>query len=229
MQKRMIYVADDEEKIRELVKSFLTKDGFDVRLFADGAQLLEAFNELQPDMIIVDITMPKMDGFSVCSIVRNKSNVPIVIISARDTEPDRIAGLTLGSDDYITKPFSPMELVARVKSIFRRIDFERKEPLKTDVLQFGDVVIFHEAKKAECNGVDIGLTVMEFSFLAYLTNSKNRAVSREELLNRVWGFDSQVETRATDDMVKRIRKKLSICNSSLNIETVWGFGFKISD
>lgn len=173
--------------------------------------------------------MPNMDGYSLCSLVRQKSSVPIIIVSAKDTEPDKIAGLTLGSDDYLTKPFSPMELIARIKSIFRRIELDNSNSTETKNLSISDVTINPDLKQVEFNGADIGLTKMEFEVVYYLTINKNRAVSRSELLDKIWGFENEVETRATDDAIKRIRKKLSDAGSNLKIETVWGFGFKIQD
>jgi DNA-binding response OmpR family regulator len=229
MDRKLIYIADDEVNICNIIKSFLIKEGYTVESFNDGRSILDAFNVRQPDMLIIDIMMPEIDGFSLCASIRRNSAVPIIIVSAKDTEPDKIAGLTLGSDDYLTKPFSPMELIARIKSIFRRIDLDRVQQKETHEIQVADVVINPGSKQAEVNGRDIGLTGMEFSLLSYMAASKNRAVSRSELLDKVWGFENEVETRATDDMIKRIRKKLSDAGSALKIETVWGFGFKIEE
>lgn len=173
--------------------------------------------------------MPEIDGFSLCSTIRRQSSVPIIIVSAKDTEPDKIAGLTLGSDDYLTKPFSPMELIARIKSIFRRIELDKMHNDSVREIRIGDIVINVDKKQAEFNGKNIGLTGTEFNLLYYLAKNKNRAVSRSELLDKVWGFENYVETRATDDTIKRLRKKLSDSGSSLKIETVWGFGFKVNE
>ncbi len=229
MEKKLIYIADDEVNICNIIKSFLIKEGYDVETFNDGRSVLEAINQRPADMLIIDVMMPEIDGFSLCTSIRQKSSVPIIIVSARDTEPDKIAGLTLGSDDYLTKPFSPMELIARVKSIFRRMELDRSIPKNRSIINIADVSVNPDTKQAECNGKNIGLTVMEFSLLYYLAQNKDRAVSRGELLDKVWGFENEVETRATDDMVKRIRKKLYVANSALKIETVWGFGFKIEE
>lgn len=230
MDKKLIYIADDETNIRNIIKSFLIKEGFDVETFDDGSKLFEAFNKKTADMLVIDIMMPNMDGYSLCALVRQKSSVPIIIVSAKDTEPDKIAGLTLGSDDYLTKPFSPMELIARIKSIFRRIELDNTSSSKhKNTLTVEDITINSDLKQVEFNGIDIGLTKMEFEVVYYLTANKNRAVSRSELLDKIWGFENEVETRATDDMIKRIRKKLSDAGSTLKIETVWGFGFKIQD
>lgn len=227
MDKKLIYIADDEVNICNIIKSFLIKEGFEVLTFYDGAALLAAFEEKPADMLIIDIMMPLIDGFSICSAIRKNSSVPIIIVSAKDTEPDKIAGLTLGSDDYLTKPFSPMELIARVKSIFRRIDLDRSIKPDDPIKQIYDVRINTSAKQADVSGRNIGLTGMEYSLLCYLVDKKNTAVSRSELLDKIWGFEYAVETRATDDMIKRIRKKLSDAGSILKIETVWGYGFKI--
>lgn len=224
---KLIYIADDEVNICNIIKSFLIKDGFEVEAFYDGATILEAFEKKPADMLIIDIMMPQIDGFSVCSAIRKTSSTPIIIVSAKDTDSDKIAGLTLGSDDYLTKPFSPMELIARVRSIFRRIDLDKATSAKTQSEKICDIINNSSAKQIEFNGKSIGLTGMEYSLLGYLIERKNSAVSRNELLDKIWGFENAVETRATDDMIKRIRKKLSYAGSILKIETIWGFGFKI--
>lgn len=229
MDRNLIYIADDETNICNIIKSFLIKEGFEVETFNDGRSILDAFNIKQADMLIIDIMMPEIDGYSLCSLIRRKSSVPIIIVSAKDTESDKIAGLTLGGDDYLTKPFSPMELIARIKSIFRRIDLD-KSPLKnSEIIRVFDISIDANSKQANFNNKSLGLTGMEFSLLHYLAINKNRAVSRSELLDKIWGFEHNVETRATDDMIKRIRKKLADSGSVLKIDTVWGFGFKIQD
>lgn len=227
MNKKLIYIADDEINICNIIKSFLIKEGFEVETFHDGLSIIEAFKAKEADMLIIDIMMPEVDGYSVCSTIRQQSCVPIIIVSAKDTEPDKIAGLTLGSDDYLTKPFSPMELIARVKSIFRRIQMDKRDELPDNKIQIADLLLDPDHKQSSIGGKDIGLTGMEFLLLFYLANNKQRSVSRSELLDKVWGFENEVETRATDDVVKRLRKKLSDAGSSLKIETVWGFGFRL--
>jgi two-component system, OmpR family, response regulator len=229
METKLIYIADDEEKIQEIIKMFLKKEGYDVGTFSDGSTLFEAFRNKPADMLILDIMMPKIDGLALCSEIRKESDVPIIIISAKDSESDKIAGLMLGSDDYLTKPFSPVELVLRVKSIFRRMELEKTKNIKQAVINIADVTIYPEGRYAICKGFDLKLTPMEFNLFSYLAQNIGKGVSREELLNKVWGFDSDVDTRATDDMIKRIRKKLQNVDSSLKIETLWGFGFMISN
>jgi DNA-binding response OmpR family regulator len=232
MKKKLIYIADDEINICNIIKSFLVKAGYEVESFNDGASILEAFYNKPADMLIIDIMMPEMDGYSLCSSIRGISNIPIIIVSAKDSEPDKIAGLTLGCDDYLTKPFSPLELIARIKSLFRRIEFERdhkNNQANLHSIRILDIEIFPDTKQVQCNGTIIHFTVMEFNLLLYLIKNKNTAISRDELLNKIWGFDDDVETRATDDMIMRVRKKLSDAKSTLKIETVWGFGFRILD
>jgi len=227
--KKLIYIADDEVNICNIIKSFLLKEGYAVETFNNGRSMLDAFNIKPADMLVIDIMMPEIDGFSLCSSIRQQSSVPIIIVSAKDTETDKIAGLSLGSDDYLTKPFSPMELIARIKSIFRRIELDKAKREDARELRLGDITVKPDIKQAEFGGKSIGLTGMEFNLLYYLVENKNKAVSRGELLDKIWGFENEVETRATDDMIKRIRKKLTDNGSTLKIETVWGFGFKIED
>lgn len=226
---KRIYVADDEVNILNIIKSFLLKEGFEVEGFSNGRDLLAAFQQTPADMVVIDVMMPELDGYSLCALLRKESTVPIIIVSAKDAEHDKIAGLTLGCDDYLTKPFSPMELMARIKSMFRRIEMDRQQTVVPTTSHIGNVVLNPETKQAESEGRNIALTGMEFALLHYLVSHKNRAVGRTELLDKVWGFESAVETRATDDMIKRIRRKLSDSGATLKIETVWGFGFMVED
>lgn len=223
---KKIYIADDELNIREAMAAFLKNSGFQVETFTNGDNLLAKFLTEPADLIILDIMMPGTDGLALCTKIRNKSNVPIIIVSARDSEFDRITGITLGSDDYLTKPFSPVELVARVKAIFRRIEFDKAAPT-ANTLSFGNLSINIDQRKATCNGSPLGLTPTEFALTKYLLEHKNKAISRKELLEKVWNYDFEVDTRSTDYAVKRLRKKLEMANSNLAIESVWGFGFKL--
>ena len=227
MSNKLIYIADDEINICKIIKSFLTKAGFNVEVFLDGESLLNAFNLKAPDMLILDLMMPKLDGYELCSIIRSKSSVPIIFISAKDTETDKIKGLSLGGDDYLTKPFSPLELIARIQSIFRRIDFDIKHNTFNHIYKASDLTLNTESKQAMVYDTKLELTSMEFSLLCYLV--QNKAFSRNELLNKIWNFEIDSKTRATDDMIKRIRKKLSLSGSLLKIETIRGFGFIIKD
>ena len=223
---KLIYAADDEKNIRTLIQSFLEKEGYLVEVFENGDQLYEAFTQKQADLVILDIMMPGSDGFAICSKLRQISHVPIIMLTARDGEGDYITGITLGSDDYFTKPFRPLKLVMRVKAIFRRIDMEKDNP-QAEQLGFGDIQLSPKQRTVQIQGQEVPLTLTEFNLLTFLLENKHRAVSREELLNKIWGFDHTVESRVTDDTVKRLRKKLAEAYSSVQIKTVWGFGFKL--
>ena len=226
-----IYLADDEKNIRELMNAFLTQEGFSVRTFADGDSLLAACAQKMPDLVILDIMMPGTDGLSVCSQLRQKdADLPIIIVSAKDSPYDRVTGLTLGGDDYLVKPFLPLELVARIRALLRR---SNRHSLSADAaapseLSFGSLVLSPALRSATLHGEPLPLTPTEFDFLAYLTEHQDRAVSREELLRALWQFDWQADTRATDDLLKRLRRKLREHQSDVRIETVWGYGFKLA-
>jgi len=231
MQK-LIYVADDEKNIRNLVKAFLEKESYKVEAFENGDLLLEAFAKKECDLAILDIMMPGNNGFIVCAKLRAISKVPIVMLTAKDTEDDYISGLSLGSDDYFTKPFSPVKLTIRVKAILRREDMYAQNAIENTTpeskeITFEDIKICHNRLTANCGDSTLSLTKTEFNFLVYLIENKEKAVSRQELLNAIWGYDNNVESRATDDTVKRLRRKLYDAKSNVSIETVWGYGFKI--
>lgn len=221
---KKIYIADDEKNIRNLISSFLENDGFFVKNFESGDELLKEFYKNPADMLILDIMMDGTDGLTICSEIRNMHNVPIIIVSAKDSEHDRIIGISMGADDYLIKPFSPLELVARVKSIFRRINLS-SDTLST--LQFSDIEIDVNSRICKTKNKILDLTPTEFALMVYMFQNSDRAVSREELLKNVWKFDFETDTRATDDVLKRLRKKL--INTNVKIASVWGFGFKLEE
>ncbi len=226
--KKSIYIADDEENIREAIKTFLMSDGYEVTAFENGDLLLGHFKKKPADLIILDVMMPGSSGFTVCSEIRRLSTVPIIMLTARDSDLDYATGLSLGSDDYFTKPFSAMSLVMRVKAIFRRIEFEKQNSGQTDGLRelsFGDITIDIKGKTVKVAGQDVMLTPNEYGLLKYLIERNDQAVSRDELLESIWGYNTEIETRATDDTVRRLRKKLE--QSNVLIEAVWGFGFRL--
>ncbi len=220
---KKIYIADDEKNIRDIISSFLANDGYIVKNFETGDDLLKAFEKEASDMVILDVIMPGTDGISLCNAIRKKSNVPIVLVSAKDSELDRITGITMGGDDYLVKPFSPLELVARVKSIFRRIQLDSTKEEKN--ISFGNISLNLAIRTCTVNEAILDLTPTEFSLLVYMFKHRDRAISREELLEKVWNLNADVCTRATDDVLKRLRKKISISN--VKISSVWGFGFKL--
>jgi len=227
LQKK-IYIADDEKNIRDLIYYFLTNEGFVVKTFATGDELMESFLEDPCDLVILDVMMPGTDGFILSSKIRQLSNVPIIIVSARDSEMDKITGISLGSDDYLTKPFSPMELVARVKAIFRRLQLDTGES-EREISSFANIQVDPLSRDFKVDGKKIELSPTEFTLMTYFINNHSRAISREELLKNVWKFDFEADTRATDDVIKRLRKKLTQAESTARIESVWGFGFKLEE
>jgi DNA-binding response OmpR family regulator len=224
----LIYIADDEKNIREVVKSFLESEGYVVTAFEDGNKLLTAFNEKPCDLVILDIMMPGSNGFDICSDLRKISSVPIIMLTARDTDMDYATGINLGSDDYFTKPFSAISLVMRVKAIFRRVELDKQGSNDSpSILTFADISINQNSKTVKVNTAPLELTPNEYNLLCYLMENKDRAISRDELLNKIWGYNTEVETRAADDTVRRLRKKLS--SSKTIIDTVWGFGFRLKE
>ncbi|MDP4091842.1 MAG: response regulator transcription factor [Bacillota bacterium] len=228
MKNKLIYVVDDEQNIRDLIRSYLQKEGYDVEVFGDGSEAYGALSGLKPDMLIIDVMMPGMDGYTLCREIRKSSDVPIIMVSAKDEEIDKVLGLELGSDDYISKPFSPRELTARVKTIFRRI---KDEPPKADIqrneIKCHDILVLLDERRVLKDESDIELTAKEYDFILFLIENKNRVFTREQLITNIWGYDYVGDTRAIDDLVKRVRKKLSEAGSVLEIVTVWGYGYKI--
>lgn len=224
---KLIYAADDELNIRQLIQSFLEEEGYEVETFETGDALLEKFKQKPSDLVILDVMMPGTDGLSICNTIRKFSSVPILILTARDTTADYVTGITLGCDDYFTKPFSPVMLTMRVKAMFRRVELDKAIPYD-EKLEYGDIEIMPKQKVAKCKGTDLKLTITELNVLQYLMEKNGNAVSRDELLEKIWGYTSEVETRVTDDNIKRIRKKMNQHGSNVEIVTVWGYGFKLA-
>lgn len=221
---KIIYFADDEKNIRDLVVPFLEHDGFTVRAFETGDLLLEAYKNQKPDLVILDIMMPGTNGLDVMKSIRHYDNVPIIMLTARDSDVDFITAFNLGTDDYFTKPFSPIKLSLHVKALFKRLD---EKAIKNDTqYQFLDLTLDTEKRIALLSNEEMPLTKTEFDFLLVLIEKPETAFSRETLLNRIWGFDD-IESRAVDDTIKRLRKKFKQYHSQVSIKTVWGYGFKL--
>lgn len=227
MENETILVVDDEQHIVELVRLYLEKEGFSVDSAFDGAVALEKIKQSPPILVILDLMLPKVDGWDVCRQVRAYSNLPIIMLTARDDDIDKIVGLELGADDYLTKPFNPRELVARVKAVLRR---GGRPPALTDstdqTLEIGNVSLRIDNREVYIAGNPIELRTKEFDLLQILCQHQGKALSREQLLNLAWGFDFYGETRTVDVHVAHLRKKLE--PGTLNIETVWGIGYKLS-
>lgn len=221
---KIIYFADDEKNIRDLVVPFLEHDGFTVRAFETGDLLLEAYKNQKPDLVILDIMMPGTNGLDVMKSIRQYDNVPIIMLTARDSDVDFITAFNLGTDDYFTKPFSPIKLSLHVKALFKRLD---EKAIKNDTqYQFLDLTLDTEKRIALLSNEEMPLTKTEFDFLLVLIEKLETAFSRETLLNRICGFDD-IESRAVDDTIKRLRKKFKQYHSQVSIKTVWGYGFKL--
>ena len=219
-----IAVVEDDQNIRHIVATYLEKEGFEVELFHSAEGAFDLREENPPHMWILDIMLPGMDGYAFCKKIRETSDVPIIIISAKDEEVDKIIGLELGSDDYLTKPFSPRELVARVRRLFAR-SYQNIKVEKETFIEAGKLTIDEDSRKVMWGDELIDVTVKEFDLLVMMAQNPERAFSREELLNHVWGNDYFGSDRAVDDLVKRIRKKIP----EINLATVWGHGYRFSD
>ena len=225
MPEATILVVEDEQSIASLVALYLENEGYRVTQIADGGEALDAIARLKPDLVVLDVMLPGMDGVEICRRLRaGAAPVAIVMLTARDAEVDRILGLELGADDYITKPFSPRELVARVKAVLRRT----ASPASDDepaVLRIADVEIDVARREVVAAGGSIALTAKEFDLLAFLARNRGIVFSRDRLLDRVWGYERPVDTRTVDSHVKSLRAKLGA--SGAVVLTVRGVGYKV--
>lgn len=222
-----IFVVDDERNIRDLIKKYLEKEEYRVTVFENGQNLISEINRLKPDLIVLDIMMPGTDGLELCKQITRRFDVPVIFVTAKDEELDRVLGLELGGDDYLTKPFSPRELVARIKNVFKRM--EKAQTPQFHEIKIKDVMISPNRRYVECKGNEIKFTMREFDLLDFLIKNKNMPFTREQLLEKVWGFEYTGDARIIDDLIKRIRKKLSEAGALLEISTVWGYGYKIDE
>lgn len=224
MPAETILVADDEAAIRDLVRLYLEKEAYRVVTVADGAEALVQVRSERPALLILDLMMPQMDGWEVCRRVRAESNMPILMLTARDQDIDKIVGLEMGADDYLIKPFNPRELVARVRAILRRTG---GEPGAADrPRQAGDISIDPGSREVTHNGERLALRAKEFDLLLALADHANQVLSRDQLLDLVWGYEYYGQTRTVDVHVAHLREKLE--GSLVEIETVWGRGYKLS-
>jgi DNA-binding response OmpR family regulator len=218
-----ILIADDEASIRDLARLYLEKEGFRVRTAEDGAAALDEVRREPPALLILDLMMPRLDGWEVCRRVRAEGNLPILMLTARDQDIDKIVGLEMGADDYLTKPFNPRELVARVRAILRRAGATTPTERPR---RFGRVEIDPTSREVTVDGEAIVLRAKEFDLLLTLADHANQVLSREQLLDRVWGYEFYGQTRTVDVHVAHLRERLS--GSGLEIETVWGRGYKLA-
>ena len=224
MERLKILVADDESRMRKLVKDFLIKSNFEVLEAEDGSQALDLFYATKDSaLIILDVMMPKMDGFEVCREIRQTSQVPIIMLTAKGDERDELQGFQLGVDEYITKPFSPKILVARVEAVLRRTN----QAEETELLEYGGIVVDKTAHSVTIDGKPIDLSFKEFELLTYFMENKGIALSREKILNHVWNYDYFGDARTIDTHVKKLRSKLG--DKGDLIKTIWGVGYKMGE
>lgn len=222
-----VLIADDNKQITSILAEYAKKEGYQPIIAADGARALDLFYSESPDIILLDVMMPKKDGFEVCKDIRRNSNVPIIMITARGEDFEKIMGLEIGADDYIVKPFSPAEVMARVKAIMRRIDLEEKSGQS---LVFDNLEINANTYSVLIDKHEITLTKKEFEILWTLTFNKNIVFSRDKLLNTVWGYDYFGDNRTVDSHIKRLRAKLDqYAHPQWEIKTIWGVGYKFEE
>ncbi len=225
MSAEKILVVDDEPNIVQLARLYLEREGFRIESVSDGNSALQALETGRPDLVILDVMLPEVDGLEVCRRLRGKNNqVPILMLTARDEDIDKILGLEMGADDYMTKPFNPRELVARVKAILRRSGRSREQHQDSRV-QLGDLIIDQARREVLYHGKLVDLRMQEFEVLLVLAQSPGQVFSREKLLNLAWGYDFYGQTRTVDVHIAQLRKKLAA--GSIRIETVAGIGYKL--
>jgi len=220
MEQIKILVVDDESRMRKLVHDFLVRQGFDVLEAENGEEAVDIFfSDKNISLIILDVMMPKMDGWQVCKEIRQYSKVPIIMLTAKSDERDELLGFELGVDEYISKPFSPKILVARVEAILRRAN-----AVQEDAMEIGGIVLDKSAHSVKIDGQPVDLSVKEFELLEYFLTNKGVALSREKILNNVWNFDYFGDARTIDTHVKKLRSKMG--EKGDYIKTIWGMGYK---
>jgi DNA-binding response OmpR family regulator len=227
MSQETILVVDDEENIIELARLYLENEGFAVENAKDGLEALAKIETVNPVLMVLDLMLPELDGWEVCKRVRAKSNLPIIMLTARDDDIDKIVGLELGADDYMTKPYNPRELVARVKAVLRR-GYHPATPqsnAETEIIRLGKLKVNLTSREVYVGDRQINLRTKEFDLLQVLVQHQGKVLSRDQLLNLVWGFDFYGETRTVDVHIAHLRKKLE--EEAVAIETVWGVGYKL--
>lgn len=222
---KTILVVDDEEHIRELATMYLENEGYTVLTAADGEEALATARAKSPDLIVLDVMMPRLDGLDVCRELRKESDVPVLMLTARSEEVDRIVGLELGADDYMGKPFNPRELAARVKAVLRRTG--QRNQVDGDALRFNDLRINGKTRSVENGGNEIHLTAREFDLLFFMASHPNQVFTRDQLLDSVWDFEFPGDGNTVTVHIRRLRSKLeSDASRPRHIKTVWGVGYK---
>ena len=221
---KKVLIIEDDSNISELLRLYMEKDGFSVTIAGDGKAGLEAFEKDKPDLILLDIMMPVLDGWSVCREIRGVSNVPIIMLTAKGETLDRVTGLEMGADDYIVKPFEVSELMARIHAVMRRFDVTSGTVEKR--LTFDNMVIDMDSFELLIKGKRVDAPPKEMELLFHLASSPNRVYTRNQLLDEVWGFDYFGDSRTVDVHIKRLREKLENVSDKWSLKTVWGVGYK---
>ncbi len=225
MTNAKILVADDDRNICELLRMYLEKEGFSVVLAGNGEEALSKFDEEEPDILLLDVMMPRLDGWQVCRELRKKSECPIIMITAKGETFDKVLGLELGADDYVVKPFEPKEIVARVKAVLRRTGKSSAENDKKEV-NFDKLTVNMTKYELKVVGKVIDTPPKELELLFHLASNPNRVYTRDQLLDEVWGFEYYGDSRTVDVHVKRLREKLEGVSEKWSLKTVWGVGYK---
>ena len=220
-----VLIVEDDPNIRELLQMYLEKDGYAVTLATDGGQGLDKFRSIKPDLVLLDVMMPVMDGWAVCKAIRAEGNTPVIMLTAKGETDDKVMGLKAGADDYVTKPFEMKELLARIEAVLRRADRGAEEK-KARRLTFDKLTIDMDAFELTVKGKKVDTPPKEMELLFYLASSPNRVYTRNQLLDEVWGFDYFGDSRTVDVHVKRLREKLEGVSSKWSLKTVWGVGYK---
>ncbi len=220
-----VLIVEDDQNIQELLRMYLEKEGYAVTVAGDGGQGLEKFRAIRPDLVLLDLMMPVLDGWAVCKAIRAESQIPVIMLTAKGQVDDKVAGLKTGADDYITKPFEMKEVLARIEAVLRRADRTGSEK-KLRKLVFDRLVIDMEAFELTVDGKKVDAPPKEMELLFYLASTPNRVYTRNQLLDEVWGFDYFGDSRTVDVHVKRLREKLEGVSEQWCLRTVWGVGYK---
>ena len=222
---RNILVVEDDNNISDLIRMYLEKEGFEVRIAADGGKAVEEFKAREPDLVLLDVMLPVLDGWGVCAKIRETSKCPIIMLTARSQEMDKVTGLMTGADDYVTKPFSPAELTARIDALYRRIGSDTQSD-SVELTQ-GPFVLNTRNRTLDKEGKRIKLTQVEYAIMKLFMQNPGRALSREDILTTVWGRDYDGELKIVDVNIRRLRIKIEDDTANpVYITTVWGFGYK---
>ena len=219
-----VLIVEDDSNIAELIRLYLEKEGYDVRIAEDGKKGVEEFNSFKPDMILLDLMLPVMDGWSVCREIRKVDKTPIIMLTAKDETFDKVMGLEMGADDYIAKPFEMKEVIARIHAVLRRT--EKKDEEKAKILTFDNLSVNIDAYEVLIRGKRVDMPPKELELLFYLASYPNRVFTRNQLLDDVWGFEYFGDSRTVDVHVKRLREKIDGVSDKWSLKTVWGVGYK---